>query len=378
MDDPCLPAGGPSGAPSLPRAAFEVCSGVVAGPLPAIAELPDRDTLITTRWPHREMHQFIPALPVHGIATYYGMPSPRTWRCGKLRLAGTGRTGAITVLPAGWGGDWDIEVPSPLSYVLLSDLRLQEFAEPFTRGRRVEIVPRIAEPDPVGAHVLRALSREAANSRQAGRLFVEQALDLLCLHLVRAHSAAEQLAAPPPQRGLPPWQVRRVTAHMTERLDQNIGLDELAKLTSLSRSHFCTAFRHATGRTPHEWLTRLRMDRARQLLSNSRARIIEVALAVGYQTPSAFAAAFQRHTGVTPSDYRRAASGSVRSPYPAPVTRQITSPTSSATSSEPSGPIVTPTGRPYDSFSSGARNPVRMSRSGPDGRPSLNGTNATL
>lgn len=63
---------------------------------------------------------------------------------------------------------------------------------------------------------------------------------------------------------------------------------------------------------------------------------------------------------------------------PAPVTRQMQSPTSSATSNDPSGPIDTPTGRPYDTFSSGARNPDRISTGGPDGRPSTNGTNTTL
>jgi transcriptional regulator GlxA family with amidase domain len=110
---------------------------------------------------------------------------------------------------------------------------------------------------------------------------------------------------PAPRRGLPPWQIRRVIAYMSERLDQNIGLDELAGLTSLSRSHFCTAFRDATGRTPHEWLTGLRLGRAQQLLRDPKARITDVALAVGYQTPSAFTAAFWRHTGATPSDYRR-------------------------------------------------------------------------
>src|SRR6202011_5444542 len=65
-------------------------------------------------------------------------------------------------------------------------------------------------------------------------------------------------------------------------------------------------------------------------------------------------------------------------PCCAPVTRQITSPTSSATRTEPSGPSVTPTGRPKDSRSSGARKPERMSRGGPDGRPFVNGTNTTL
>ncbi len=63
-------------------------------------------------------------------------------------------------------------------------------------------------------------------------------------------------------------------------------------------------------------------------------------------------------------------------PHP-PVTRQMTSPTSSATSSEPSGPIATPTGRPQECFSSGDRKPVRMSRDGPDGLPFSNGTKMT-
>jgi hypothetical protein len=76
-------------------------------------------------------------------------------------------------------------------------------------------------------------------------------------------------------------------------------------------------------------------------------------------------------------------SGSRAEPWPsffgqAPVTRQITSPTSSAISRDPSGPRVTPTGRPYDIFSSGARNPERMSRAGPDGLPFSKGTNTSL
>ena len=289
----------------MQRAAFEVCAGVIAGPPPRAAEFPDRDTLITTRWPHRELHELIPPLPVHIVATYYGPPSPRSWRYGGMRLSATGRPGAMGVVPADWGGRWDIEGNSSLSYVLLSDARLQGTATSFARHGRVELMPRLAAPDPVGAHVLRALSREAARPVQARRLFVEQALDLLCMHLLRAHSSIGQMPAPVPRRGLAPWQVRRVTAYMSERLDQGMGLGELAKLTSLSRSHFCTAFRHATGRTPHEWLTTLRLEHACRLLRDPRTRVTDVALAVGYQTPSAFAAAFRAHTGVMPTAYRR-------------------------------------------------------------------------
>lgn len=296
---------GENGAGFLPRTAFELCRDVIAGPLPAATEIPERETLLTTRWLHRELHDAMPALPVHVVATYYGPHSPRVWRCGRMRLAGTGRPGALSVVPAEWGGQWDTEGESSLSYVLLSRTRLRAFAEPLTRGRGVELTPCVGEPDPVGTQILRALCREAGRPEPARRLLVEQGLDLLCLHLLRAHSSLGGLPAPPARRGLLPWQVRRITAYMSERLDQSLGLDELAGLLSLSRAHFCTAFREATGRTPHGWLATLRLERAQRLLRDPKVPVTDIALAVGYQTPSAFAAAFRRQTGTTPSGYRR-------------------------------------------------------------------------
>jgi AraC family transcriptional regulator len=100
--------------------------------------------------------------------------------------------------------------------------------------------------------------------------------------------------------------VRRVTTFMRENLEQHIGLNELAALVGLSRFHFCTAFRHSTGQTPHAWLTVQRMRRARELLGHSGLSVTQVALAVGYETPTAFTAAFRTIVGVTPSAFRRA------------------------------------------------------------------------
>ena len=222
-----------------------------------------------------------------------------------MHLAGTGRPGGIAIVPRGWDGRWDIEEGGALSYVLLDDTCLQSASRLLARGRRLELLPRLAEPDPVGSRILRMLSHEAAHPMQGSGLFVEQALDLLCTHLVRAHSSMDTLPPPAPSHGLPQRQVRRVIAYLSERLDQDVGLKALADLTSLSRSHFCTAFRIATGSTPYQQLTRLRVERARLLLGDPRASITDVALAVGYQTPSAFTAAFRRHTGVTPSSFRR-------------------------------------------------------------------------
>jgi AraC family transcriptional regulator len=92
---------------------------------------------------------------------------------------------------------------------------------------------------------------------------------------------------------------------MNEHLGREIRLAELAALVGLSRFHFCSAFRVATGKSPHVWLTEARMRRARELLAHPEIPISRIGLAVGFQTPSAFTASFRRVVGVSPSDYRR-------------------------------------------------------------------------
>jgi AraC family transcriptional regulator len=92
---------------------------------------------------------------------------------------------------------------------------------------------------------------------------------------------------------------------MRERLDQDIGLQELADVLNLSRFYFCSAFRMASGHTPYEWLTKLRMHEARKLLADPALSISDIALMVGYQTPSAFSAAFRRLVGTTPREVRQ-------------------------------------------------------------------------
>ncbi|WP_458098221.1 helix-turn-helix domain-containing protein [Roseomonas sp. WA12] len=136
-------------------------------------------------------------------------------------------------------------------------------------------------------------------SQQAARLFTAHAIYLLCAEFRRLEQAAA------PRRGLAEWQVKQVTRYMREHLDEEMGLANLAAMVRLSRSHFCTAFRLATGQTPYDWLVALRIERAQELLSLPDLSITEIALAVGYQTPSSFTASFRRTVGVTPTEYRR-------------------------------------------------------------------------
>lgn len=78
-------------------------------------------------------------------------------------------------------GHWDITGTAPLSYVLLSHARLQDAAEQMrAQAGRIELLPRVGEPDPLGAYIARMLGRLAARPDRVESAIVEQALDLLC------------------------------------------------------------------------------------------------------------------------------------------------------------------------------------------------------
>jgi AraC family transcriptional regulator len=273
---------------------------------PELAGPPLRgQALVTSRWGHGELHDTLAALPSNVAITYYGLDQDISWRTDGQRLAARTKSGTITLIPEGHEGRWDIAGPIEVSHVYLPGERLQACADQLAGGKRVELVGRVGFNDPSAARIMELLSREAGLEDPSARLFVEQAVDLLCIQLVRGHSSFGALAATAPRGGLADWQVKRVTGYMREHLEEEIGLEELAALVSLSRFHFCTAFRKATGHTPHTWLVMQRIGEARRLLAMPELPVTEVALSVGYQTPSAFTAAFRKLVGVTPSEFRR-------------------------------------------------------------------------
>lgn len=287
------------------RSATDEMEQILDAP-PALADrLLRGGTRLTRRWSHGELHAALPALDTHVVMTYYGTAQKALWRQGASRVESRTRRGSITLIPEGDEGRWDVDGPIEVSHIYLPDWRLQAAAEAIGLSSKVELIGRNCFDDPSSAQLLELLSREAGSGDQAAALFVEQAVDLLCTQLIRSHSSYGAATATAPRRGLADWQIKRVTDYMTEAMHREMTLDELAALVQLSRYHFCASFKLATGMTPHEWLTAIRMRRAAELLAKTDLSIIQVALEVGYQTPSAFTASFRRSMNVTPTSYRR-------------------------------------------------------------------------
>jgi AraC family transcriptional regulator len=116
----------------------------------------------------------------------------------------------------------------------------------------------------------------------------------------------------PTKGGLAPWAQRRCLELIRARLSEDISLDELAAEAQLSPFHFARMFKQSVGVPPRVYLTRLRVERACELLEMTDLPVTEIAHEVGYSSNQVLARVFVKHRHMSPSDYRRAVRDPVR------------------------------------------------------------------
>jgi AraC-like DNA-binding protein len=91
-----------------------------------------------------------------------------------------------------------------------------------------------------------------------------------------------------------------LAAHSGDR----ILIPQAAKVAGISPYHFIRLYSRAFGETPHEFMTRRRLEHAQRLLRGGLS-VTEVCFEVGYESPGSFSSSFHRFTGVSPRAYRR-------------------------------------------------------------------------
>jgi transcriptional regulator GlxA family with amidase domain len=145
----------------------------------------------------------------------------------------------------------------------------------------------------------------------------------VCLHLIRtdhgaaaANACARALVAPPQRAGGQAQYIERLVPKssggelaplrnwMLENLTQPLSIDTLAGRAHMSRRTLIRRFREETGTSPMAWLTSGRLDRARELLETTDQPVEHIGRLTGLGAPAGVRAAFHRHLGTSPQEYR--------------------------------------------------------------------------
>ena len=168
----------------------------------------------------------------------------------------------------------------------------------------VELRPQRKFADPRLGALVAAAHAEMVAGFPSGRLFLDSIEQAIAVALVNGHAVRHR----PVQMykgGLGSARLRRIKELVHAKIEDDLSLDEMAQSVGLSTAHFARMFRKSTGETPHQFVLRQRIERAKAMLRAPNSRVLDVAVACGFKTQQHFAQVFRDVCGVSPTEYRQ-------------------------------------------------------------------------
>ncbi|MBB4955020.1 AraC family transcriptional regulator [Agrobacterium vitis] len=218
----------------------------------------------------------------------------------------SGWPGALCVMPQGASSEWEITESFQFVHLYVQDQELRRaFTETFDQDCRQMVMPEVTfDNAPALEHALRRLAMAVQNGDS---LAAEEATTTALTHLF-VHPRYGGKANITIKGGLSPILRHRLIDYIETHLHLPITLQTLADIADLSPFHLQRMFQLSCGLSPHEWLLRRRLSKAKTLLA-TQDPIAQIASACGFSSQSHMTRAFKEVTGCTPSVYRGRAKG---------------------------------------------------------------------
>ncbi len=226
----------------------------------------------------------------------------------EMRLAGSKMIaelseGCVTIAPPGVPRSTKLEGSGEVTAIFLDPFTIAETARAYIDIESFEIVPQFAIHDGLVHQIGSALDSEMLSDWPAPRIYAESLAAALTAHILAKYSV--KISPQSPHIRLSRTQLRRSMDYIHENLHSDVSLSEIAAAANMSKYHFAKSFRQAIGIAPHKYLVKVRMEKARNLLSSDDLSIEEIANRVGYADKGHFSAQFLKIVGITPHRYRR-------------------------------------------------------------------------
>lgn len=211
----------------------------------------------------------------------------------------------VVVTPAGMASGWRWWDRSRCIVVTLEPEPLARFA-----GRELGLIltdaQLIDEPqrqDPDLAAAATQLYDALAHKAQGSDVLYEALARVFLVKLLRAY-AEHRATMDDPTAEFGAERYKRVLDHITANMAKPIGVEDMAAAAGMSASAFARVFKAAVGDTPHQFLSRYRVERAQEMMRDFDRPLIDIALACGFADQPHLGRVFKKFTGDTPKAWR--------------------------------------------------------------------------
>lgn len=211
----------------------------------------------------------------------------------------------VTIAPAGLTRRVWRDQPGEMTAIFLNSLAFSEIARVETGQHYPEIAPQFAIVDPLIRSIGMMLDEEMRSANPKPLSYGETLAAALASHIFSSY--AKPVYREMRSLGSHWTQLQRSIEHIHDNIDKRLSLDQLAGIANMSKFHFAKSFREAMGIAPHQYLVKLRIEKARKLLTDPALSLSEVAKRVGYSDIGQFSAQFRKAAGASPKRYRRTA-----------------------------------------------------------------------
>ena len=287
-------------------AVYESGRNVPAAPYPPVVSSAffGGDALLEKHFTPHAGHYGEREQTTHTFFLYEGEPVRAEWRVSGQRFNAWVRSGHLWIVPRSIPHTSSFHGPHGGVLLSIGASQLDCHIGPLMHGGRIELAPLFNLEDGQLEHLLRALVAVAQDSSGADLLMGELLVNAACIRLAKRY-AVSKLNTVPRRGGLPEARLKRVLEYIDANVGRNIALSELAGVVDMSLYYFAVLFRQSTGLSPHQYVLKQRVKRAKELLRNPKLSVLDVSISVGFEQQNNFARAFRRVIGVSPTQFRR-------------------------------------------------------------------------
>jgi AraC family transcriptional regulator len=260
---------------------------VAAGPLQMISALPPAGAIVEAPVPEYALHLLLKTVPLLRV----GFNRPPRW----LAVG----PGSMLIAPPDCSCEYAAEGTAHVLTVAIPTAAAEQVADDL--GARLDVRRETAFRDPRLAQQIVRLWIDAADDAAGASLLADQLTRNVVAAITRAGGTSVRASG---RERLANHLLRRIRDRVESCLADDLNVRAMAEAVNLSPAHFARAFTATVGVTPFRYVMSRRLARARELLEHTNRSALDIALDVGFKTPSHFAWSFRREFGVTPRAIR--------------------------------------------------------------------------